>query len=158
MMMVCIDSDAEGEDLAAGELDVRGAEFSPVVGDEARFEVRCKRRFGEKVSVELEEKAAEEAAQSAVKKEMKRELEGLEDIDRELKPACDKRQSVAPDSTGYAMLGDYVDQDLVVDEETRAALLNSSIECDGSIDLGSEGSDAEVDARVERMVKVKYRQ
>ena len=157
MMMVCIESDAE-EGLAAGEVEVRGVDFSPVVGDEAGFEVSCKRRFGEKVSVELEEKAVEEAVQSAVKKEMKRELEGLEDIDCELKPACDKRQSVVPDSTGYAMLGEFVDQDLVVDEETRAALLNSSIECDGSIDLGSEGSDAEVDVRMERMPKVKYRQ
>jgi hypothetical protein len=110
------------------------------------------------VSAELEEKAVEEAVQSAVKKEMMRELEGLTDIGCELKPACDKRQSVAPDSTGYAMLGEFVDQDLVFDEENRAALLNSSLECEDSVDLSSEGSDAEVDDRMERMLKVKYRQ
>ena len=161
-MMICFDSGSDEEesaaDLAAGELDVRKVDFSTVVEDEARFEVRCKRRFGEKVSVDLEERAAEEAEERAVKKELRREIEGLDDIARELKPACDKRQSVAPDAAGYALLGDYVDQTLIVDEETKAALLNSSIECDGSIDLGSEGSDAEVDVRVEKLVKVKYRQ
>ena len=66
------------------------------------------------------------------------------DLGSDMVPANTTRQRKAPDTTGYAMLGDFVDTAIATDPESRAALLNSSWGCDGSIDFQSEGSDHEV--------------
>ena len=55
-----------------------------------------------------------------------------------------KRVSVLSSKEGYAMLGDFVDRNLVTDRESKAALEDSSIDGKQSIDLDSEGSDDEI--------------
>ena len=76
--------------------------------------------------------------------EMEAERSQLLDLDPSMLPANATRQPRMPDTSGYALLGDFVDSTIVTDAETRAALINSSCDLDNSIDLQSEGSDHEV--------------
>jgi hypothetical protein len=55
------------------------------------------------------------------------------------------------------MLGDFVDATFATDPESRAALLNSSCDCDESIDLQSEGSDHEVLTVDAERLRTKYK-
>ena len=81
----------------------------------------------------------------------------LMDLGSDMIPANITRQGKAPDTTGYAMLGDFVDTAIATDPESRAALLNSSCDCDGSIDLQSEGSDHEVLTVDAERLQAKYK-
>ena len=68
-----------------------------------------------------------------------------------------KMVSVLPSKEGYAMLGDFVDRNLVTDRESKAALEDSSIDGDQSIDLDSEGSDDEITAAAKKRMQKRYK-
>jgi hypothetical protein len=85
------------------------------------------------------------------------EVSALMDLGSDMAPANITRQAKAPDTTGYAMLGDIVDTTIATDTVSRAALLNSSCDCDGSIDLQSEGSDHEVLTVDANRLRAKYK-
>ena len=63
------------------------------------------------------------------------EVSELMDLGSDMVSANITRQAKSSDTTGYAMLGNFVDTTIATDPESQAALLNSSCECDGSIDL-----------------------
>ena len=72
-------------------------------------------------------------------------------------PMNTKRMSIPLSTEGYAMPGDYVDVDAVASAEGRAALLDSSLDGDESVDLDSSGSDREVTNAEDRALKKRYR-
>ena len=97
--------------------------------------------------LELQEKAALEL-----------KLSNLKEAGSNLTPANPTRQAPPRNTTGYAMVGGFVDQSATVNPECRAALLNSSCDLDTNIDLHHDGSDHEVQPADANRLRNMYRQ
>lgn len=108
--------------------------------DHARYTMRQFKKFNIPVSATLQEIAALEADNSMCFVSME--------------PESSKRASRLPDLDGYALLGDQIDSDITMDEETAAALMESPSGVETGIDLESSGSDHIVsDANARRLRK-----
>ena len=73
-----------------------------------------------------------------------------------MEPVNSTRASCLPDPSGYAVLGDQVDLDLTMDDETAAALMDSPADHGVSIDLESSGSDHQISSDSVRRLKGQY--
>jgi hypothetical protein len=110
--------------------------------DHARYTLRQFQKFGVPVTSALEEVANLEADNS---------LYGAS-----MEPVNSTRASCLPDPSGYVVLGDQMDLDLTMDDETAAALMDSPADHEASIDLESSGSDHQIDNESVRRLKKHY--
>jgi hypothetical protein len=110
--------------------------------DHARYTLRQYQKFGVPVTAALKEVANLEADNS------------LDAISME--PVNCTRASCPPDPSGYAILGDQVDINLSMDDETAAALMDSPADHEASIDLESSGSDHQINNEGVRRLKKHY--
>ena len=110
--------------------------------DHARYTMRQFQKFGVPVTAALKEVANLEADNSLYVTSME--------------PVNSTRASCLPDPSGYAILGDQVDINLSMDDETAAALMDSPADHGASIDLESSGSDHQINNEDVRRLKKHY--
>ena len=110
--------------------------------DHARYTLRQFQKFGMSVTPALEEVASLEADNS---------LYGAS-----MEPVNSTRASCLPDPSGYVVLGDQMNLDLSMDDETAAALMDSPADHESSVDLESSGSDHQIDNVSVRRLKKHY--
>ena len=110
--------------------------------DHARYTLRQFQKFGVPVTAALEEVANLEADNSLYVTSME--------------PVNSTRASCLPDPSGYALLGDQVNLNISMDDETAAALMDSPTDHEASIDLESSGSDHQINNEGVRRLKKHY--